>query len=174
MRHLRAMKDRTAVPIRVEPFTFEAFAALPHRLPVAGYAVIERRAAVVTGYIQHALRASDGDMHLEIIPEPDTTGAGTLYLTGEITPAMLRGSRNWAFGALVATLRPDFGTLGPWVGGPRRARIRGWLLYDFQHDDSLGHWTSDAVPRMTGWEIHPVTGIELWSDSLARFVEYPR
>jgi hypothetical protein len=74
----------------------------------------------------------------------------------------------------VATLQPEFGATTPWEGGPRRTRISGWLLYDFQYDDSLGEWSGDFhPPRATGWEIHPVTAIDIWSDSLG-FVEYPR
>jgi hypothetical protein len=174
MRHLREMKERTTAPASYAPVTFEDFAALPHRLSVAEYSAIERRGVSLEGYVQNMLRASDGDIHLEIVPRPDSAGAVQMYVTGEITPGFTRGSPRWRFEALAAELRPDRGTRTPWPGGPRLARFRGWLLFDFQYDDSLGLWTDEPALRMTGWEIHPVTGIELWHDSLARFVEYPR
>jgi hypothetical protein len=175
MRHLREMKDRTEAPAATTPWTFDEFAALPHRASVAEYSAIERRGVSIEGYVQRMLRASDGDIHVEIVPAPPPAGELRLYLTGEVTPAFTRGSGAWAYEDLVAALRPNVGGVGPWEGGPRRARFRGWLLYDFQHDDSLGLWSEHAgPPRLTGWEIHPVTGIDLWDDSLARFVEYAR
>lgn len=173
-RHLREMKDRDTTPSSFEPFTVDSFAALPHRLSVAEYSGIERRGVSLVGYVQNMLRASDGDIHLEIVPHPDSLRRFQNYVTGEITPAFRRGSERWRFGPLAAALRPDLGTRTPWPGGPRRARFRGWLLFDFQYDDSLGLWHGKPSPRVTGWEIHPVTGIDLWDDSLGRFVEYPR
>jgi hypothetical protein len=174
MRHLREMKERVGAPSSVTSCSFEDFAALPHRLSVAEYSAIERRGVSLEGYVQNMLRASDGDIHLEIVPRPDSARAFQMYVTGEITPEFTRGSPRWRFEALAAELRPDRGARTPWTDGPRRARFRGWLLFDFQYDDSLGLWTDRPAPRMTGWEIHPVTGIELWDDALARFVEYPR
>ena len=174
MRHLREMKERTTSPASFTPFAFDDFAALPHRLSVAEYSAIERRGVSLEGHVQHMLRASDGDIHLEIVPRPDSARAFQMYVTGEITPEFTQGSPRWRFEALAAELRPDRGTHTPWPEEPRRARFRGWLLFDFQYDDSLGLWTDKPAPRMTGWEIHPITGIELWDDSLARFVEYPR
>lgn len=174
MRHLRAMKDRMSAPASIAPASFDDFAALPHRLSVAGYSAIERRGVSLEGYVQHMLRAADGGLHLEIVPRPDSARAFQMYVTAEITPQFALDSPGWSFERLAAELRPDHGTLAPWSGGPRRARFRGWLLFDFQYDDSLGLWSGKPAPRLTGWEIHPVTGIELWDDSLAAFVEYPR
>jgi hypothetical protein len=174
MRHLRAMKERDTAPASVTPVSFDDFAALPHRSSVAEYSALERRGVALEGYVQHMLRAADGDIHLEIVPRPDSARMGQMYVTAEVTPAFGRGAPGWRFERLAAELRPDRGTARPWPGGPRRARFRGWLLYDFQYDDSLGLWSRAPVPRMTGWEIHPVTGIERWDDSLARFVEVAR
>jgi hypothetical protein len=174
MRHLRAMKDRTEPPREYAAYAFEDFDGLPRRLSVAEYSAIERRGVSLEGYVQRMLRAPDGDIHLEIVPRPDSTGAPQIYVTGEITPAFARESPRWRFETLSAELRPPLGVPAAWPRGPRRARFRGWLLFDFQHNDSLGTRGGGANPRMTGWEIHPVTGIELWSESLERFVEYPR
>lgn len=174
MRHLREMKERDGAPASYDPVSFQTFAELPHRLSVAEYSAIERRGVSLEGYVQNMLRASDGDIHLEIVPRPDSTRAFQMYVTGEITPEFAGGSPRWRFEVLAARLRPDLGTEAPWNGGPRRVRFRGWLMFDFQYDDSLGTWTTKPAPRMSGWEIHPITGIELWDDSLGRYVEYPR
>lgn len=174
MRHLRDMKDRTAVPAAYAEYGYEDFARLPHRLSVAEYSALERQGVALEGYVQRMLRASDGDTHLEIVPEPDSAGALRMYVTAEVTPAFARGSDRWHYAGLAAALRPFHATETAWSGGPRRVRLRGWLLYDFQYDDSLGIWSGAVNPRMTGWEIHPVTGIALWDDALGRFVEYAR
>lgn len=174
MQHLRAMKDRSSAPETVTPMTYDAFVELPHRLSVAEYSGYERRGASAEGYVQRILRAADGDVHIELVPEKPAEGALTTYLTAELTPAFTEGSAPWSYEMIAATLRPNSGTWTPWDGGPRRVRLSGWLLYDFQYDDSLGLWSGQKPARMTGWEIHPVTRIELWSDSAATWVEYAR
>lgn len=174
MRHLREMKDRVEIPAAYDSVGFDDFAELPHHWSVAEYSGLERRAVSLEGYVQRILRASDGDIHLEIVPEPPPRGELVMYVTGEITPGISRGSQRWSYTGIANALRPDFGATTPWEDGPRRARIKGWLLYDFQYDDSLGEWSGDFhPPRATGWEIHPVTAIDLWSDSLG-FMEYTR
>jgi hypothetical protein len=175
-RHLRDMKDRTSAPSAYAPMTFADFAALPHHRPVAEYSAIERRGVSLEGYPQHLFRSSDGDLHLELAETPRVTGArDTVYLTGEITPQWQRGSERWRFEPLVAVLRPPGGGVTTWEGGARRLRISGWLMYDVQYDPPVSEWSlAHGAPRLTGWEIHPVTRIEIWSDSLATFVEYPR
>jgi len=59
-----------------------------------------------------------------------------------------------------------------WDGGPRRVRLTGWLTYDFPYEGA--HNRPGFPPRIASWEIHPVTRIELWDDTLAAFVDYPR
>lgn len=59
----------------------------------------------------------------------------------------------------------------------RRARLTGWLLDDFWNDPDRFPWSiwpHGAARRLSGWEIHPVTRIELWDDSLRRYVELAR
>lgn len=176
MRHLRAMKNRTAKPASLDPMSYAELAALPHQRPLAEYAPLERRAVSLEGYVQRMLRAADGDIHLELAPSSRAPGGrDTAYATAEVTPRWRHGSENWQYEAIAAAFQPNHGSTTSWEGGPRRARVSGWLLYDFQYD---GVPTREALasgaPRLTGWEIHPVTRIELWDDSLARFVEYRR
>ena len=175
-RHLRAMKDRTQQPARLEPIGFDEMRALPHHAAPAEVAALERRGVSFEGYVEGMLRPSDGDIHLEVSPVPHgpdrPNGA---YVSAEITPQIRRGSARWTYAGLARAFRVRSGDVTPWERGPRRARIGGWLMFDYQYDSEPNE---DAVRyadvRVTGWEIHPVTSIELWDDSLARFVELAR
>lgn len=186
-RHLRAMKERTALPPAYRPYTFADFATLPHGAPLRAYAPLERRAVTLDGYVAGMLHASDGDVHLEISAVPRRAGdADTLYVTGEITPALRRDRPAWAYERLRQAFRPLSGGPQAFDRPTPRVRISGWLLYDFQYDGLPD--TTDPVrvlwnranpprhrpppgrhstwPRLTGWEIHPVTQVEVWDDSL--------
>jgi hypothetical protein len=175
MRHLRAMKNRTTAPDSVTPYTLDELGALPHRLPLAAYSPLEQRGVSFTAYVQRMLIAPDGDTHLELTATPRLPGGpDTCYASAEITPQWHEGSARWAYESLVASLRPNVGGATPWDSGPRRARISGWLLYDFQYDGVASSEALRSGARVTGWEIHPVTRIELWSDSLQRFVDLPQ
>ena len=179
-RHLRQAKERTAVPETVTPFTFADFVALPHARPLAEFARLERRAVSLDAYLFLASVSSDGDYHLSLSDSAWSTLPGDgKTITVEVTPQFLRGSANWSWEPLSAALRPLSWYYPPWPGGPRRVRISGWLLYDFQYDEPFVRQKAGLLPgpigvRLTGWEIHPVTRIELWDDSRAAFVEYPR
>jgi len=172
-RHLRAMKDRIAEPDSLEPVSLDAMAELPRRLPLAQYAKIEDRAIVVDGYVQRMVRATDGDYHLEVAPTADgPEGAPVPYVTAEITEPWRQSFTAWTFERLLAAFRPMRGSPAEWAQGPRRARIGGWLLYDFPFEGEVpkpGH-----PPRLSRWEIHPVTYVALWDDSLGTYTELPQ
>ncbi len=170
MRHLRAMKDRTAVPVTYAPYTFRDFLALPHHPPLARTAEIENRGVSFVGYVQYMLPSTDGDYHLELAPTPRRGAPDTTYQTAEITPAFRRPSRTWDYEALIARLHPNHGGVTPWPEGPRRTRISGWLCYDFQYDVDRLRPEKRAV-RLTGWEIHPVTRIEVWDERRGGYAE---
>jgi len=171
-RHLRAMKDRVDAPSTAEAWTLDGFERLPHGESVAEYSGRERKAVVLEGYVQTLVRASDGDLHLEVVSVPRAPGGrDTAYVTAEITPAWRRGG--WTWDALTATFRPNRGSGGPWDGGPQRVRLTGWLMYDAAHDPRPSEWMRIyAAPRLTGWEMHPVTRIERRDDGGWR--EVPR
>jgi len=174
MRHLRARKDRTAAPERLAPFRIADFESLPHGRPLAEYAPLEQRGVSFDGYVQRLLTSKDGDIHFELVATPRLPGGpDTAYVTAELTPQWGRGSARWSYEDLVATLRPNRGGAGPWETGPRRARVSGRLLYDFQNDVRYDREALQRGARLTGWEIHPVTRIELWeaADSTWREVE---
>jgi hypothetical protein len=175
-RHLREMKERLDPPTHVEPISIADLVALPHGESVAEYSAIERRGVSLDGFVQRMIHASDGDVHLEIVARPLATGdADTAYVSAEITPRFRQASANWTYERLLERLRPNFGGPSAWRGGTRRVRLSGWLLYDWQYD-TRSHATraSESNQRMTGWEIHPVTDIEIWDDARSQFVEYAR
>lgn len=171
-RHLRAMKDRADPPTHVGAITVAEIAALPVDASVAEYSGIERRGVTIEGYVQLLKRAPDDDHHLELVPTPRASGGpDTTYMTAEITPAFRRGSTRWSWDQLVAAFRANHGGITAWDGGPRRVRLTGWLLYDYRLLDKLAHGRAPSG-RVSAWEVHPVTRIELWDESLGRFVEY--
>lgn len=188
-RHLRAMKERTARPASVTPLRFADFGALPHGAPLAAYAKLERQAVSLDGYVSGMIRSSDGDIHLEITTTPRRRGdPEVVYVTGEVTPAFQRDG-GWSYEPLRQRFQPATGG-PPFDRAPARVRIEGWLLYDWQYD---GRPTTDPLrelwnqirpgrertapvrrthsiwPRLTGWEIHPVTAIDVWDAAAGRF-----
>ena len=175
MRHLRAMKDRRTAPDRCAPFTAAQFESLPGGRPLAGYAPLERRGVSFDGYVQRMLTATDGDLHFELVATPRTPGGpDTAYVTAELTPQWGAGSDAWSFENLVATLRPSRGGATPPDQGPRRVRVSGWLLYDFQFDARVSRGARGRLSRLSGWEIHPITRIEVRDEADSAWREVAR
>jgi len=174
LRVLRAGKNRTTAPAAYAAWTPDSFVALPHARPLSVVEPLERRGVSLEGWVQRTMLAGDGDLHLEIVPTPRRPGGpDTAYVTGEITPRWRHRGR-WTNERLLALFRPNTGDTTPWDGGPRRVRISGWLLYDFQYDRAPSDWSlSTGAPRLTGWEIHPVTRIEVWDDARAAWQAVP-
>jgi hypothetical protein len=174
LRHLRAGKGRTAAPARYAAWTADSFAALPHGRPLTVYAPFERRGVSLEGWVQRTMLAGDGDLHLEIVATPRAPGGpDTAYVTAEVTPQWRRPG-GWTNEALIALLRPNRGGATPFEGGPVRVRVSGWLLYDFQYDRTPSSWSlQNQAPRVTGWEIHPVTHLEAWDESRGAWREVP-
>ncbi|MBI1798434.1 MAG: hypothetical protein HYR73_01970 [Candidatus Eisenbacteria bacterium] len=175
-RHLREMKNRTDSPRVIEATSFGGLVALPHDATLEAYSVIERRGVSLEGYVQDLIRSPDDDYHLEIVAGPLRAGDyDTSYVSAEITPRVRRDSRNWTFERLIERFRPILGGETQWPGATRRIRVTGWLLFDWQYDWPVGAGAGKGLgARLTGWEIHPVTRIELWDDAQSRFVDYPR
>ena len=165
--HLREMKERRFAPASYSPFTVDSFASLPHQAPLERYARIEQRGVSLVGWTQRTLAAGDGDMHLEVTPaEHGEYSRDTLYVTAEITPRWRHSAKEWSYEALLAVFRPNDGGTTRWNGGPRKVRVSGWLLYDYAYDRPNTSWTLlHGAPRLTGWQIHPVTRIESWDDN---------
>ncbi len=171
-RHVRRMKERTAVPDHYEPVSFDDMAALPVRAPLSEYAQLERRAVSLEGYIQQFSRAPDGDYHLDIAPRVGSTGALVPYLSVEMTPRFQRASSTWTLERLAERFRPRSGSRTGWERPPRRVRVSGWLMYDEPYEGTQP--PPGRPPHVTFWEIHPVTRLDVWNDSLARYEEFAR
>jgi hypothetical protein len=171
-RVLREMKERTALPPAYDSTTFAAMAALPRSAPLAEYTAIEQRAVTLAGYVQRLTRAPDGDIHLDFADTLEAEGRLVPFLSAEITPQWHVGSDRWRFERLQALFRPYVGGPTRWDAPPRRVRLSGWLLYDFPYEGAAPVFGFPA--HLTMWEIHPVTRIEAWDDSLGRYVEFER
>jgi hypothetical protein len=170
-RDLRAMKDRTTTPASFTQATFRELVELPRRAPLVRYAPLERRAVSLEGYVQRTLRAPDGDYHLDFADTLDADGHLVPFLSAEVTPQWHLQSERWGYERLVALFRPYVGGETRWDAPPRRVRLSGWLMYDVEAEGEPVVF--GFPPRTTAWEIHPVTRIETWDDSLRRFVEHP-
>jgi hypothetical protein len=171
VRHALAMKRRRSAPAAFAPLSFADYAALPRGPSPRVRDELESRGVTMEGYVQRIMQAPDGDLHLDLAERVPRGGFGN-YAIAEITPEWRRGSASFRYDALLAAFRPRLGGITPWEGGPRRVRLRGPLLHDASHEDARPR--RNAAAPLSAWEIHPVTGIELWSDAERRFVEYPR
>jgi hypothetical protein len=174
--HLRRMKERTSFPPELRPVTMAGIVALPHGLPLRQRAGIENRGVSIEGWNQRLLTAGDGDVHLEIAAAPRSPDSpDTAYVTAEVTARWRLGHPGWSYERLVEVFRPNRGGVTRWDSGPRRVRISGWLLYDYQYDRRASAWSLEhGSARVSGWEIHPVTRIETWDDARGAWAEVPR
>jgi hypothetical protein len=162
-RHLRAMKDRLDPPSHVVDMTMEDLAALPHHAPLPTRSAIEARGVRIEGWVQRIGLSGDGDVHMELAQNRRRLGdRDTAYVVAEITPPWRRDSRGWSYESLLVALRPNRGGAGPWEAGPRHVRLTGWLNYDEPYDKDVSTWLLlNGAPRRTGWEVHPVTRVEI-------------
>ena len=123
----------------------------------------ERRAASVEGYVvdvgpggveaANCYSRTRRDTHVYVAARPDATARERVVV--EVTPRMADraalGGLDWSEAALRRAFKG------------RRCRVEGWLLFDTEHDAEAentapgraGNW------RATGWELHPVTSIEV-------------
>lgn len=166
-RHLSAMKHRRTAPDAFEPITFAGFDALPRRAKLDTFAPLERRGVSLDGYVQRMAKAGDGDFHFEIVERPG--GRDRRYVTVEITP-FWRERQGWTWERLVAVFGLDPRGHARDPDRLVRVRLSGWLMDDYWID-----WLPRFLPfihgRITGWEIHPVTRIEVWDAARGGFVE---
>lgn len=175
-RHLRAMKDRLDAPGSVRDMTMADFAALPHQAPFDERVRLERQGVRMEGWVQRVFQSGDGDIHLDLAETRRTAlDRDTTYVVTEVTPQWRRTRPGWAYDSLLVALRPNGGGPTGWDAGPARVRLSGWLLYDHPYDLSVSDWTlRHGASRRTGWEIHPVTGIEVWDDASGAWRELAR
>lgn len=175
-RHLRAMKDRSGPPSQVRSVSMGDFFALPHHVPLAERSALEAHGVQMSGWVQRMVLSGDGDLHLELAENRRHLGErDTAYVVAEITPPWRGPAKGWAYESLLVAFRPNRGGRVPWEAGPRHVRLTGWLLLDHPYDKPVSTWMLQfAAPRVTGWEMHPVTRIELWDDDAGAWRELRR
>ena len=175
-RHLRAMKDRIDPPPALRTFTMADFSALPHHVSPAERSALESHGVQMSGWVQRVVLSGDGDLHLELVENQRHRGErDTAYVVAEITPPWRDQADGWAYESLLVAFRPNLGGPAPWEAGPRRVRITGWLMLDHPYDRPVSQWLLEhGTPRITGWELHPVTRIELWDEGDSAWRELPR
>ena len=130
--------------------------------------VIEVRDGGASSSNCHSSQAADHDTILELGPTADALDHAH-HFYAVVTPQWRKAAAadrvNWSTGALRAHY------LQRWV------IVRGWLLFNSEaasrslHTGTLG---GPAVTRMSAWEIHPVTSLELQEDVLDQQAGYAR
>jgi hypothetical protein len=96
---------------------------------------------------------ADRDTHIEIVRSLDDSGP-TRRMIVEVTPRLR---------AMAAARGLDWSTQALQGLKGHRVKIKGWMLFDFEHVDE----SENTAPkrrdnwRATAWEIHPVTDITL-------------
>lgn len=114
----------------------------------------ENQGAVVTGYLIAVkqegpescnCKAQDQrDFHLWLTESPEEDRS--TFIIAEISPRLLPSHPNWHL-RILKRLAKDRAKL----------RLRGWMMWDQEHPDQVGH------TRGTLWEIHPIHQIEVYS-----------
>ncbi len=159
-------KDRTDVPSRYHPVTFQAITRLPMpSAPISRLrwtqkqlrqiAPFEGTAVTLTGFLDslkvqgpercncRMTQEADVDWHLWITAHRGESKKDAIVT--ETTPRVRKNHPGWTTAALI-----------PFIQAPEQVRLSGWLMYDPDHPEQLGNH------RITLWEIHPVTKIEVF------------
>lgn len=152
---LNILKNRVQLPPVLVPMTVEDILAFHDAEDPA----LENTGVLVEGWLLgrrhegpespncHSQVRRDFHMWLGDAPEAPQTQAEAMAMRDlavvvEPTPNMQDEHPTWTELALGQLVR-------------KRIRVRGWLMYDPEHPDQLGH------TRGTLWEVHPVMGIEV-------------
>jgi hypothetical protein len=155
--YLLRQKRRVTIPAAYAPVTWADFLALPE-LPkaygAANWATVQaysRRGVSLEGYIAETLRMPDGDLHVHLRSTPSLQCFPKDHrdeqIVTEVTPDFQPPTTGWSYVVLRDLCERQC-----------RVRIAGWLMHDFPH-------TASQTWRVTPWEIHPVTRIEVWDDN---------
>ena len=162
---LNRLKNREAVPLSSPPMTWgdlsqlpsQPFAAKLPRVRWPGWwqkqvAAVEARAVTLEGFVMAARHEGKEaancydetlhDVHLMLAANLDDPRGQ--WLVAELTPRLRVNHPAWHMKRLRRLARDH-----------RRVRLTGWLLYDQEHLAAAGQ------SRLSPWEIHPVTRIEI-------------
>ncbi len=175
------LKNRYKLPEKFEPLTWSQ--AL--KLPLSEDNAWQNKGISFVGYVKDVhyggsngescnCRGKDKsvlDIHIDIVRDPMDPKWQDLSFVGEVTH---RGRLLAEKGLLSSNVGTDWNQgnlrdklLGRWV------RFSGWLFYDPDHlsggfredpqDQGVGGRNESPNWRLSGWEIHPIMGIEVLS-----------
>lgn len=163
-------KNRKDTPSSYHDVTISGIATLPYPSPAPKHrqnwsaqqlAEIERYEGVavrVVGYIValkpqtggsgestncHWTKSAQVDWHIALTASPGEGERDSIVV--ETTPRVRENHPMWT----VSRLRP-------WEHSTDPVRVSGWLMFDPEHRNHLGKY------RVTLWEIHPITKIEVY------------
>ncbi len=154
--YLLRQKRRVRMPSSYTPLTWAAFLQLPELPKAYGAAdwrtvrAYSRRGVSLEGYVAEILRMHDGDLHVNLRSTPPPhcfpKGQREEQIVTEVTPDFQPPTTGWSYAALRDLCERQ-----------SKVRVGGWLMHDFPH-------TGNHTWRVTMWEIHPVTRLEVWDD----------
>lgn len=169
-------KNRVDIPAAYHDVTFDAITGLPapDPAPKSRLKWSDEQLAVIRPYEGVAVRvvghlaaikpqnhgsgestncywttAAETDWHVALVKKEGHGEEKAIVV--ETTPRVRRAHAKWTKGRL-----------DPWVDSDAPVRISGWLMYDPQHKNHMGRY------RMTLWEIHPITKMEVFKDGTWR------
>jgi hypothetical protein len=155
---LVVQKGRTTVPVAYEPWAWADFLTLPtvpRAYPAPDWTTVQgytARAISLEGYMAEAYRWRDGDLHVHLRAAPSAHcfpgGPRQAQIVTEVPPAFQPPQTGWSAAVLRQLCEQQL-----------RVRLSGWLLRDFEHAEPSSAW------RVSAWEIHPVTAIEVWEEA---------
>jgi hypothetical protein len=177
------LKNRVDEPASTHEVTWDAIKSLPvphvkttrknwktadRTLAAAEITPFEGVALTVTGFIVNRVKVESGgegtncgftldpevDWHIPLVAHAHD--AEKLSIVVETTPRVRKTHPKW---------NPP--ALSPWVNGTDPVRISGWLMFDPDHPSMMYDPTNPNKPgkyRVTLWEVHPITKIEVWKN----------
>jgi Bacterial SH3 domain len=124
-------------------------------LPADRVADFQGAPVMVVGFLSHQVKVETGgestNCHLHSPDEVDWH----MYLTN----AQAQGIADAVIVETTPRTRPAHkwttASVGAFVDSSTQIRISGWLMFDFEHTDVIG------TQRVTVWEVHPITRIEV-------------
>ncbi len=172
-RLLNVQKNRLQSPERIDPIDVGGILELPRRFDaprwrdrwprrvaslVAGQ---EARGVALVGYLLAARQSGPESCNCHLPDRRDFHVWIGAAPAADYLDAKLRRAE-----AVIVEMTPGVRDLHPgWrlrvlerlAHDRARVRVTGWLMYDPEHPEQLGK------TRGTLWEVHPVTGFEVWS-----------
>ena len=162
VRTVHRLKNRTSFP---QPSDFDSQVSLSNVLAPGRDETrwSQTKAARIEGYVvsvgkggielANCYSPCRRDIHIDVALRRDAPPGERMVV--EVTPYFER--LNASQGVDWSEQRLKQSLVGRWC------RIEGWLFYDISHDEESTntHQGGSNIWRATGWEIHPVTKIEI-------------